>query len=154
MSVTSMALASLADTQILAQRVADALRAGDTLLLSGDLGTGKTTFAQFLVQALHEGAVEVTSPTFTLVQEYAVRLRDGTRTTLHHYDLYRIEHPSALAELGLDQAESGIRLIEWPQRLPASFAPDSWISLRFTLAHGQRQAQLQSGGHARERIAA
>jgi energy-coupling factor transporter ATP-binding protein EcfA2 len=58
------------DAHALALRVAEALRPGDTVLLAGDLGTGKTTFAQYLIAALSEQAVEVTSPTFTLVQDY------------------------------------------------------------------------------------
>ena len=139
---------------IVALRVAEALRPGDTVLLAGDLGTGKTTFAQQLIAALSEQPVEVTSPTFTLVQDYPVRLRDGSRTHIFHYDLYRIEQTSALAELGLDEAEEQVRVIEWPERLTNDFAPQSWISLRFMLEGGVRNVTMQAGGSAMKRLAA
>ena len=152
--MTSFPLMTLDDTRAVALRVAEALRAGDTVLLGGDLGTGKTTFAQHLIAALGEPGVEVTSPTFNLVQDYPVTLRDGTRSTVFHYDLYRIEQPSALVELGLDEAEHAVRLIEWPERLNADFAPQSWISLRFALDGGQRNVTMKSGGQAAGRLAA
>lgn len=154
MSVTSFSLPSIDDTRAVALRVAEALRAGDTVLLGGDLGTGKTTFAQQLIAALSESPVEVTSPTFNLVQDYSVRLRDGTRSHIFHYDLYRIEQASALTELGLDEAESAVRLIEWPERLATNFAPRSWISLHFTLDGATRSVTMKSGGSATERLAA
>ena len=124
------------------------------MLLGGDLGTGKTTFAQALIAELSEQPVEVTSPTFTLVQDYPVRLHDGARAQIFHYDLYRIEQPSALAELGLDEAEEQVRLIEWPERLPHHFAPKSWISLRFTLENDVRMVTMQAGGDAKQRWSA
>lgn len=152
--MTSEALHSIDDTRAVAQRLADALRAGDTVLLGGDLGTGKTTFAQALIAELSEQPVEVTSPTFTLVQDYPVRLRDGVQASIFHYDLYRIEQASALAELGLDDAESQVRVIEWPERLPRNFVPQSWISLRFTLENGVRMVTMQAGGDAKQRWSA
>lgn len=152
--MTSFLLISIDDTRAVALRVAEALRTGDTVLLAGDLGTGKTTFAQQLIAALAEMQVEVTSPTFNLVQDYPVTLRDGTRSSIFHYDLYRIEQPSALVELGLDEAEQAVRLIEWPERLNADFAPQSWISLRFSLHGEQRRVSIKTGGHAAGRFAA
>lgn len=151
--MTSVNLASLDDTRALAQQVAHALRAGDTVLLAGDLGTGKTTLAQHLIAALSPHPVEVTSPTFNLVQDYPVTLRDGARCTVFHYDLYRIEHPSALVELGLDEAEDAVRVIEWPERLGTDFVPKSWISLHFTLDGGMRRVTIKSGGGVSERLA-
>lgn len=152
--MTSIALNGLDDTRALALRVGQALRAGDTVLLAGDLGAGKTTFAQALIGALSEQPVEVTSPTFTLVQDYPVQLRDGTRLHIFHYDLYRIEQPSALVELGLDEAESQVRVIEWPERLDRHFAPQSWISLRFTLENGARRVTMQASDDVNQRLSA
>lgn len=152
--MTSFPLPGIDDTRAVALRVADALRAGDTVLLGGDLGTGKTTFAQQLIAALSPQAVEVTSPTFNLVQDYPVVLRDGTASQVFHYDLYRIEQPSALTELGLDEAEPAVRVIEWPERLHKGFAPKSWISLYFTLEDGRRTVTIKSGGDATARLAA
>ncbi len=112
-----LALDSLDDTRRLAYSVASRLRCGDVVTLAGDLGAGKTTFAQFLIGALSVEPVEVTSPTFNLLQTYPVKLGDGTACELFHYDLYRIEHPSALVELGLEEAVVEVALIEWPDRL-------------------------------------
>lgn len=148
MSATNIALASIADTQALAARLAPCLRSGDCLLLSGTLGVGKTSFAQALIPLLCGAAVEVTSPTFTLVQDYAAPGMGG----VYHYDLYRVEHPDALVEIGLDAAESGLRIIEWPERLGQGFAPASWVHLHFTLEHGARAVALHSGGALADRL--
>ena len=141
MSATSRILSSLDETQSLARALAAQLRAGDVVTLKGDLGAGKTTFAQFLIQALSAAPVEVTSPTFTLLQSYPVMLADGAACELFHYDLYRIEHESALIELGLDDALAGVTLIEWPERLGGYSMPVS-LALCFTLAeNGTRRVE-------------
>lgn len=94
--------------------VAMALGPGDCLLLEGDLGAGKSTFARAAIRALagdREGRLEVPSPTFTLVQTYDLRF------PVAHFDLYRIGDPAELDELGLSDAlEVGIALVEWPER--------------------------------------
>jgi len=135
-------IATLDDTRKLAENIAFRLRCGDVVTLGGDLGAGKTTFAQFLIQALSHEAVEVTSPTFTLLQTYPVHLGDGASCELYHYDLYRIEHPSALIELGLEEAVSQVALIEWPERLVGANIPVA-LALHFTLAEdGSRSVTL------------
>ena len=98
----------------LAETIALYSRAGDAVLLSGDLGAGKTTFARAFIRAvLADPGAEVPSPTFTLVQTYT-----GARFAVAHYDLYRIADSAEVAELGLDEALSaGVALIEWPERL-------------------------------------
>jgi tRNA threonylcarbamoyl adenosine modification protein YjeE len=113
----TVALPDIEATRALAQRLAPTLKRGDVLALSGALGTGKTTFAQYLIRTLSDEAVEVTSPTFTLVQSYPVRLADGSPCELYHYDLYRVRSPHELTELGLDEAFAHLTLIEWPERL-------------------------------------
>lgn len=125
-------LASLDDTRKLAHSVGARLRCGDVVTLAGDLGAGKTTFAQFLIQGLSTVEVEVTSPTFNLLQTYPVMLADGRDTELYHYDLYRIEDPSALTELGLEDAVREVALIEWPDRLAGARIPVA-LALSFTL---------------------
>ncbi|WP_044007851.1 tRNA (adenosine(37)-N6)-threonylcarbamoyltransferase complex ATPase subunit type 1 TsaE [Jannaschia sp. CCS1] len=104
-------------TDALAAALARVLRPGDTLLLSGALGAGKTHLARALIRAhLGNPAEPVPSPTFTLVQTY-----DGDDTALWHADLYRLGDIGEVDELGLDEAmEQAICLIEWPDRL----APD------------------------------
>ena len=136
------------DTKKLAENIARILHCGDVVTLGGDLGAGKTTFAQFLIQALSHEVVEVTSPTFNLLQTYPVRLNDGTSCEIYHYDLYRIEHPSALIELGLEEAVSQVALIEWPERLAGANIPVA-LALHFTLAEDGSRSVALSGDASR-----
>ena len=84
---------------------------GDVLLLSGNLGAGKTAFVRGLAAGLGLDPEEVSSPTFTLVHEYR-----GGRLTLYHADLYRLER-AATDDLGLEELHRGVLAIEWPDRL-------------------------------------
>jgi tRNA threonylcarbamoyladenosine biosynthesis protein TsaE len=104
---------SESETRAIAARFASQLKAGDVLLLSGDLGAGKTAFTRGLAEGLGIDPDEVTSPTFTLVHEYR-----GGRLPLVHVDLYRLERAN-LEEIGLDEdlAAQGVIAIEWPERL-------------------------------------
>ncbi|HEY6434475.1 MAG TPA: tRNA (adenosine(37)-N6)-threonylcarbamoyltransferase complex ATPase subunit type 1 TsaE [Acetobacteraceae bacterium] len=124
MSVPATRLIELPDlpaTARLAAAVAMLTRPGDAILLDGPLGAGKTEFARaFLRAAGDDPTLEVPSPTFTLVQSYATRLG-----TVHHFDLWRLEGPAALAELGWDEARDDIVLVEWPDRLGALRPPDA-----------------------------
>ncbi|MDB5413119.1 MAG: tRNA ((37)-N6)-threonylcarbamoyltransferase complex ATPase subunit type 1 TsaE [Rubritepida sp.] len=125
-----MTLNDLAATEALAARLAGLARPGDALLLQGPLGAGKSALARaFLRSATGNPALEVPSPTFTLVQSYA--LPEGR--TAHHFDLYRLSGPGGLIELGWDEAREGIVLVEWPERLGNLTPPDA---LRVTLAPG------------------
>ena len=101
------------DTRAIAMKLADALSAGSVLLLSGDLGAGKTAFVRGLAEGLGISPDEVTSPTFTIVHEY----RAG-RLPLIHVDLYRLDRAD-LDEIGLDDdlAPRGFVAIEWAERL-------------------------------------
>ena len=135
-------LTSRNDTRNFAEMLGSRLRCGDVVTLAGDLGAGKTTFAQFLIQSLSPAPVEVTSPTFTLLNTYPVRLADGAACELYHYDLYRIEHPSQLTELGIEDALTQVTLIEWPDRLAGMRIPIA-LALSFTLADdGTRSVTL------------
>jgi tRNA threonylcarbamoyladenosine biosynthesis protein TsaE len=104
---------SEAETQALAREIAATLKAGDVLLLAGDLGSGKTTFVKGLAAGLGIDPAEVSSPTFTLVHEYR-----GGRLTLYHADLYRLGR-AATDDLGLEElgVRDGVLAIEWPDRL-------------------------------------
>ena len=100
---------SVADTHGVASALAQLARTGDVVILSGDMGAGKTAFTQGFAAAL--GVDEpVTSPTFTLVHTY-----DSGRIILHHADLYRLDRLGEVADLGLHEMveESGVMLVEW-----------------------------------------
>jgi tRNA threonylcarbamoyladenosine biosynthesis protein TsaE len=136
-----LALASLEDTEALARRVGLLLHQGDSVLLSGPLGAGKSAFARALLRDMvGNPALDVPSPTFTLVQSY-----ETPRGMVHHYDLWRIEPGPdfrALGELGLDDAFADITLIEWPDRLGA-YAPADALGIAFApCADGSRRAVL------------
>lgn len=100
---------SLKDTEALAKRIADTLTGGEVIILSGDLGAGKTTFTKGLAKALGVES-EVTSPTFTIMNVY-----EEGRLKLNHLDMYRIENEDDLFELGVEDAIGGdtVTVIEW-----------------------------------------
>ena len=103
---------SEADTVAAGRSLAGQLAAGDVVLLTGDLGAGKTAFVRGLAEGLGLDGADVSSPTFTLIQEYR-----GGRLPLHHVDLYRLDGRE-VDELGLDELieGGGVVAIEWPER--------------------------------------
>jgi tRNA threonylcarbamoyladenosine biosynthesis protein TsaE len=112
------------------------------VLLSGELGAGKTAFVRGLAAGLGIDPSEVSSPTFTLIQEYG-----GGRLVLYHVDLYRLK-PVEVDDLGLDEltSEGGVTAIEWPDRLPRGF--DEAIAIRIDYGAGteRRLTILKSQG--------
>jgi tRNA threonylcarbamoyladenosine biosynthesis protein TsaE len=104
---------SESETRAIAAALAPSLRPGAVILLSGDLGAGKTAFVRGLAEGLALNPDDVTSPTFTLVHEYR-----GGRLPLIHVDLYRLDG-AELDEIGLDQdlAAAGVTAVEWADRL-------------------------------------
>lgn len=121
------------DTRAIAAALAPALPPGAVLLLSGDLGAGKTAFVRGLAEGLGLDPGEVTSPTFTLVHEY----RGGT-LPLIHVDLYRLDR-AELDEIGLDQdlAAAGVTAVEWAERLTRAIG--GAIAVRIVDAGGDRR---------------
>ncbi|MEJ6479436.1 MAG: tRNA (adenosine(37)-N6)-threonylcarbamoyltransferase complex ATPase subunit type 1 TsaE [Octadecabacter sp.] len=129
-----IALQSEAETVLFAQDLAAILVAGDTILLAGPIGAGKTALARALIRARLENDEDVPSPTFTLVQTY-----DAGDIEIWHCDLYRLTQIDELIELGLDHAfETAICLIEWPDRL-GSYAPHDALTL--TMAAPQSMSE-------------
>ncbi|HEY0107172.1 MAG TPA: tRNA (adenosine(37)-N6)-threonylcarbamoyltransferase complex ATPase subunit type 1 TsaE [Rhizomicrobium sp.] len=131
-----VALPGLADTEALGARIAASLKVGDAVALQGDLGAGKTTLARAILAALGVRE-EVPSPTFTLVQYY-----ETDRLIVRHYDLYRIENPSDVEELGLEEAlDDGAVLIEWPERALA-WLPADRLHVSLSLSKDGRRADI------------
>ena len=123
------------ETAAAGRELAETLSPGDVVLLYGDLGAGKTAFVRGLAEGLGVSRDEVSSPTFTLIQEYR-----GGRLALFHVDLYRIDDPREFDELGLDEiAEEGVLAIEWADRYPRP-------------PHGSVRVSIEHAGEKERRI--
>ena len=133
-------LPSLAATEALAGAVARLAHPRDAVLLEGQLGVGKTAFARaFLRVASGDPELEVPSPTFTLLNSY-----DTPIGQIHHFDLWRLGGPAELEELGWDEAQDGIMLIEWPDRLQG-WRPLRALTLALHLAGADTRQAVLSG---------
>lgn len=121
----SVTLFSAEETALLAVRLGVVLRSGDSLLLDGPIGAGKTHFSRHLIQSVLQVPEDVPSPTFTLVQTYDTQFGE-----LWHADLYRLSSQDEIEELGLTEAfETAICLVEWPDRL-GGLAPNNALTLK------------------------
>jgi len=135
--ITSINLPTEQDTKAMAKAFAELLVPGDTVLLFGNLGAGKSFFARSLIQSRFGTEIDVPSPTFTLVQTY--EHPDGD---IWHCDLYRLTDPIEVVELGLDDAfDDSICLIEWPEKLDGT-APDTAISIYLSQNGSGRSAKI------------
>jgi tRNA threonylcarbamoyladenosine biosynthesis protein TsaE len=147
MACAELQIDSLDETLALAERLAGLLRAGDVVGLRGDLGAGKTTFAAAVVHALGVPTeVAVTSPSFTLINEY-----DG-RLPIYHIDLYRLGDPSELYELGLWEYYDGqgVCLVEWCDRFDDLW-PEHALVLTLHLGQGEaRRIEIDGEGRGAE----
>ena len=138
-------------TRDVGRALAGVVRPGDLVVLSGDLGAGKTALTQGLGEGL-EVPDQITSPTFTIAQEYAGRL------TLHHLDVYRLEHLHEAIDLDLGEIleEPAVVVIEWGDAI-APLLPADHLEIRITFGHGDddRCFELQPlgpGWTARDRV--
>ena len=131
MALVRLSLPDQGATRAFGARLAGLIRPGDVIALRGVLGAGKTELARALLRARAGAAIEVPSPSYTLVQDY--RIGD---LVIRHIDLYRISDPAELLELGLDApAADEAWLIEWPERAPALLPEDR---LEISLLQGPR----------------
>jgi tRNA threonylcarbamoyl adenosine modification protein YjeE len=138
----SFAVHNLTETEEIANRIATRLSIGDTVALEGDLGAGKTTLARAVLRALGVTG-EVPSPSFTLVQQY-----DTPRLKVTHCDFYRIENPTEVDELGLEDAlAEGAVMVEWPERAPDRIPADA-LRIRIGIV-GENERAVQFSGPAR-----
>lgn len=141
----------MADTQELAAGLAELSRAGDVLVLVGEMGAGKTAFAQGF--ALGLGIDEqVTSPTFTIVREYG-----GGRLALHHLDVYRLDQMREVSELGVAEMldEQAVMLVEWGDAVLPVLG-DQYLEVRITFGENDDDRTLEltckgNGWQARHR---
>jgi tRNA threonylcarbamoyladenosine biosynthesis protein TsaE len=136
--MTSVTTHSESETVAAGRAFAHSLAAGAIVLISGDLGAGKTAFVRGIAEGLGIDPADVSSPTFTLVQEYR-----GGRLPLFHVDLYRLQS-SEVDDLGLDEMteQGGVTSIEWPDRLPRPF--EHAIDVR--IDHGEGSTRTISYG--------
>jgi tRNA threonylcarbamoyladenosine biosynthesis protein TsaE len=114
-----MILVDEAATRGAGAALARAAQAGDVVTLSGELGAGKTMLARGFLQALGHDS-EVPSPSFAIVQPY-----EALDPPVWHVDLYRLTSPDEIQELGLEDAEDGVLLVEWPERAGEDAWPDA-----------------------------
>lgn len=140
-------LPDLQATEDLGRRLAALARPGDVIALEGDLGAGKTSLARAFIRSLAAPpdaaeSEEIPSPTFTLVQVY-----DRDPAPVWHFDLYRLERPEEIYELGLEEALAGaISLIEWPQRL-GPLLPGERLDVELLFAEGSDARRAVITGH-------
>jgi tRNA threonylcarbamoyladenosine biosynthesis protein TsaE len=114
MGIERVFLADDEATAALGARLAATLTPGDTVLLIGDLGAGKTSLARAVIRTLvGDASMDIPSPTYALVQPYV----SASNTPILHADLYRIVDPREIDELGLFDAPDAIVLIEWPEKV-------------------------------------
>lgn len=137
---TVLFLSDDAATAALGERLAWLLQPGDTVLLEGPIGAGKSHLARALIRARLGRMEDVPSPTFTLVQTY-----EAADTEIWHADLYRLSHPDEVLELGLEQAfGTAICLVEWPDRLGPHLPADA-LHLQLSVQGEGRRAVLRGG---------
>ena len=139
MPTFSFSLPDEAATERLGAALAKRLRPGDVIALQGGLGVGKTTLARAILRAASDDPnLIVPSPTFTLVEVY-----DTRRGAFWHFDLYRLESPEQVFELGWEEARAdGIALVEWAEQL-GRLLPDERIVVTLAIEGDGRRADLQ-----------
>jgi tRNA threonylcarbamoyladenosine biosynthesis protein TsaE len=135
-----VSLPDQATTEALARRLASLAHAGDCVLLEGPLGAGKTTLARaFLRAAANDEALEVPSPSFTLVQIYETKIGP-----VFHYDLWRLDGPGSLTELDWEDALDAIVLVEWPDRL-GPLRPEGALTITLRMGAGDAREAILAG---------
>ena len=135
-------------TRRIGERIGRMLHAGDVVLLSGELGAGKTVLAQGIGRGL--GITDpIKSSSFVIMNEY-----QGPELRMFHADLYRLEDPAQVAELALDElAERGVLVVEWPERAPPELPPEHLrVELSYEGAKG-RSVRMEAQGGRYEEIA-
>jgi tRNA threonylcarbamoyladenosine biosynthesis protein TsaE len=138
------------ETEAAGEALGRLVRAGDVIALTGELGAGKTLLVRGLARGLGVPARRVTSPTFTLVNEY----RDG-RLPLYHVDLYRLERPEELEDLGLDDLyrQDGVVAVEWPAQVEGAVPPERLDVIIRLVGADERTIETIGRGRRAEELA-
>lgn len=142
-----LTLARTEDTVAFGRRLGRVLRIGDVIALHGALGAGKTTLARGVVSGFLQKDVETPSPTFTLIQTY--EKADGV---LHHFDLYRLDRPDDVIEIGWEDALDDAIVVEWPDKA-GRHLPIDRLDVTLTTVPMGRTAHLEAGPSWRKRLA-
>lgn len=133
---------SLTDFRALAGRLASLLECGDAILLKGPLGVGKTTFTRDLIRHMVGENIVVPSPSFTLVQSY-----DTPKGELLHVDLYRLNSPGEVEELGLiDQWDKVMLVVEWPEWIEP-YCPENYLECKLEMTDNDNERSISLIGH-------
>lgn len=133
-------LNSLNDTANFAKRLASYLTIGDAVALKGDLGSGKTTLAGYIINRLSGKNENIISPTFNIVQLY-----DTPNFIIWHFDLYRLKSEDELVEIGLDEAlNSALSIIEWPE-LAEELLPEETLFINLSCSKNEERVLSLSG---------
>ncbi len=138
---------SAEETRRLGERMGELLREGDVLLLSGELGAGKTVFVQVIARGLgFDGSVS--SKSFVLLGEYPARVK------LYHADLYRLNAPEQVAELALEEISAdGVLVIEWPERAGGRVLPEEHLRVNFEVTgENSRTLRVSAEGQRAQEV--
>ena len=125
---SSLEVSNLKVLKNLACKIANKIKLGETILLYGQLGVGKTTFARFFINYLQKKTnseiTEVPSPTFTIMHEYVAKQK-----LIQHFDFYRVKNHKELNNIGIFEDDKAFSLVEWPEKI--KFKPKNRIELKF-----------------------
>lgn len=133
MEIKTIRSESEEETILIGEQFGSKLKKGDVVILEGELGAGKTEFVKGICRFFNVEDL-VTSPTFTIINQYAGETPEGDSITIYHADLYRIERQEDLLQVGFDDmvfTHNAIKLIEWPERA-FGLLPDSYWSVKMS----------------------
>ncbi|MBT5074443.1 MAG: tRNA (adenosine(37)-N6)-threonylcarbamoyltransferase complex ATPase subunit type 1 TsaE [Kordiimonadaceae bacterium] len=153
MTIKVFYLDDLSASRRLAGRLASTLKTGDILAFEGGLGSGKTEFCRAIIHAIGYRE-DVPSPTFNLLQIYEPSVDDLTMPAVWHMDLYRLEKPQDVYELGIEDGfDTAISLIEWPDRM-AGHLPDGHLSVSLSMSEkeGARNIIFEGDDYWNDRL--
>jgi tRNA threonylcarbamoyladenosine biosynthesis protein TsaE len=152
-SIKEFYLKDLVATRNLARELSCLLSTGDILTFQGNLGAGKTEFCRAIIHALGYNE-DVPSPTFNLVQTYEPQIDDFDKPSVWHMDLYRLDNPEDVFELGIEDGfDTAISLIEWPQRM-GKYLPSERLQIFLSMDddEGARHITFKGSDYWRVRL--